>query len=203
LVPSRKYLFNVVVLNCPAYEQAPEIGKVTVMKVGKTVWEPINKMNSNRASKWHTLTLPDNGVNLDITREGAALKTRYTVMVNDGRSDLFADLNALGVSVDPEALAGDVVNLDEYLEAKALRPDQVASVLSQYLRINGVATAPEAVVPAAQVPDVVPAVAPTTPHEPQAHQPVEQSTDEPEPPPLSDGLTPPPPPPPSFGGTDG
>lgn len=194
LVPKRKFLFNVVVLSCPEMKNKPKIGEVTIMKVGKMVWEPINKLNSNRTSPFHTLTLPENGVNLAITSEGSLLNTRYTTLPAGGRSDLIQDLAALSITTTLEELSDGVVNLDEYVEANQLRDDQIESTLAQYLRIHGVQGEPEIVVPKGQVAEVVPA-APA----PKEVPPVAPTVVPPPPPPVMDGLVPPPPPP-NFGG---
>lgn len=138
LIPKRKFYFNVVVLQSAPSEFPVEVGAVTVMKVGPKVAEPIIKQNRNKATKFHTITDPYDGVNLQVERTGSGLtNTQYSVNVVGERTNIMEDISALGITVDEETLAASIRDLDEFVESKLKTEDEVLNILSKVFRGNG------------------------------------------------------------------
>lgn len=137
LLPSRRFYFNVVVLKHPPMERPPEIGRVYVMKAGKTVWDEIVKIHSDKSTEFHSITKVDAGINIKIERTGDRKGTRYSTGVAGSRSNLLEDLKALGVETTLDELASQLTDLEAFLAQSKMSGDQIEDLMNRSGMLTG------------------------------------------------------------------
>lgn len=109
---TRRYLFNALVWVAPVGVEFQR-GQAVVLKAPVTVKRHLLEMDRDVQGGWADITDPKNGVNLKVSRTGKGLNTEYSVAPMPKRSDLTADLAAVGVDVSAITL----FNLDELYPA--------------------------------------------------------------------------------------
>lgn len=117
LRPTERYLINAIVQSAPqGVEYVP--GKVYVVKVPKSVKRDLLQLDQDIQSGFADITGVYSatkgeglqGISIRITRTGSGLSTRYQTMPTALRTDLAADLAAIGIDINDLQLY-DLYNL--------------------------------------------------------------------------------------------
>lgn len=125
LTPRAQYLMNVLVLGAPPGVEY-QFGKVYTIKVGEMIKRHLLELDQDKSTGWNGIWLLDNGVNINITRSGQGLDTKYTVTPHGGgRTDIIETLTNNGVDVDELELH----NLDRACPTKD--PQEVMELLKR------------------------------------------------------------------------
>lgn len=148
LKASRRYLCNALVWVAPPNTEFTR-GQVVVLKVPVTVKRHLLEMDRDVQGGWADITNPQSGVNIKVSRTGKGLNTEYSVSPMPKRSDLGADLAAVGVDVNSLQL----FDLDSLYPAQSY--EELKVVASKIGNVIVPGSAQPAVLPTAVVPQTV------------------------------------------------